>query len=138
VAAGCCRLPLDRCCCLLYRPCLAQFEVPETQRQLSLLDLFYVHKHTKCPLSSKDALSMLLHIIENPDGGANLNLGALTAEKKINVRRRCACSPAVMYARQIISMPDSSQHLCLVVLFVGGCGVNRSISCCMTSAVIRC
>ena len=53
---------------------------------MRLADLFYVHKHTRCPLSSKDALALIVHIIENPDGGANLNLGALIAKKKINVR----------------------------------------------------
>jgi hypothetical protein len=63
-----------------------QFEVPETEQQISVANLFYVHKHTQCPLSSKDALSMIIHIIENPDGGANLNLAKLVTKKRINVR----------------------------------------------------
>ena len=75
-----------------------QYEVPTTEQQIGVSSLFYVHKHTQCPLSSKDALSMLLHIIENPDGGANLNLAKLVAKKHINVGgpvvpslRGCVC-----------------------------------------------
>jgi hypothetical protein len=66
--------------------CRMQFEAPDTPAQAEISDLFYVHKHTKCPLSAIDALALLVHIVENPDGGASINLGKLQQKKDITVR----------------------------------------------------
>jgi hypothetical protein len=64
---------------------VSQYDVPETREDAAVAALFYVHKRTKCILSPTEALAMLVHVIENPDGGANLNLAELKQRKRIKV-----------------------------------------------------
>jgi hypothetical protein len=83
---------------------------------VAVSDLFYVHKHTKCPLSSKDALSLIVHIIENPDGGANLNLAKLVAEKRITV-----CTVVMIFdghASDLWPLNSTSCFSCAFFLFL--------------------
>jgi hypothetical protein len=62
-----------------------QYSLPDTERLAEAAKLYKVHKSTGCILSSKDAINLLVQIIEKPDGGANLNLSTLKVTKSIKV-----------------------------------------------------
>jgi hypothetical protein len=54
--------------------------------------MFYTYKHTRCILSSVQGLMMLVHIVENKEDGAGLDLADLVTKKVIKVRSRgCSC-----------------------------------------------
>ena len=125
--------------------------MPENQAEFNASQLFYVHKHTKCSacphrpssllslcvvdvhcgsvgcavLSSTDALNMLLHVIENPDGGAGINLDTLIAKKKISVRFPLVCL--------CVHVLVTFLHCLLLLLLV----CHRTTTCCTTNAKKR-
>ena len=59
--------------------------MPSDANEESASALFYVHQRTGCVLSATQLLVLLVSAVENPQGGANLNLGQMKAKKIIKV-----------------------------------------------------